>query len=181
MTGLCCGRRRNGMPHFYRLVERLARDAHAGFPRGLGTTVEEVAAQMKTDFLSHRLLLLEGGCPVGEAVWRPAEEKGAAEIGIKLCVPSARGRGLGTQYLHPAAALFVWAGRLCARYTDHGRGKPARKACVREAGVCADSGIPLSDITDAAGVQSIGIPAEKRNICRFMGTGVLTPVLFSYP
>ena len=44
--------------------------------------------------------MLEGGCPVGEAVWRPAEEKGAAEIGIKLCVPSARGRGLGTQYLH---------------------------------------------------------------------------------
>lgn len=74
--------------------------AHAGFPQGLGTTAEEVAAQLKADASSHRLLLLEDGCPVGEAVWRPAEEKGAAEIGIKLCVPSARGRGLGTQYLH---------------------------------------------------------------------------------
>ena len=49
---------------------------------------------------SHRLLLLEQGCPVGETVWRTAGEPGTAEIGIKLCVPSARGRGLGTQYLH---------------------------------------------------------------------------------
>lgn len=63
--------------------------AHAGFPQRLGTTVEEVAAQLKADASSHRLLLLEDGCPVGEAVWRLAEEKGAAEIGIKPCVPSA--------------------------------------------------------------------------------------------
>lgn len=81
--------------------------AHAGFPQRLGTTVEEVAAQLKADASSHRLLLLEDGCPVGEAVWRLAEEKGAAEIGIKPCVPSARGRGSGTQYLHrPLRYLF---------------------------------------------------------------------------
>ena len=74
--------------------------AHAGFPQGLGTTAREVTAQLQADASSHRLLLLEQGCPVGEAVWRTAGEPGTAEIGIKLCVPSARGRGLGTQYLH---------------------------------------------------------------------------------
>lgn len=74
--------------------------AHAGFPQGLGTTAREVTAQLQADASSHRLLLLEQGCPVGEAVWRTAGELGTAEIGIKLCVPSARGRGLGTQYLH---------------------------------------------------------------------------------
>ena len=74
--------------------------AHAGFPQGLGTTAREVAAQLQADASSHRLLLLEQSRPVGEAVWRTAGEPGTAEIGIKLCVPSARGRGLGTQYLH---------------------------------------------------------------------------------
>lgn len=72
--------------------------AHAGFPQGLGITVREVALQLGKDAASHRMILLEEGRPVGEAVWRP--KGGAAEIGIKICVPSARGRHLGTQYLH---------------------------------------------------------------------------------
>ena len=80
-----------------------------------------------------------------------------------------------------AAALFVRPGRLSPCHIDHSGGKPARKACVRETGVCANGGVFISNKADAAGVRSAGIPAEKRNICRFMGTGVLTPVPFSYP
>lgn len=155
--------------------------AHAGFPQGLGTTAREVAAQLQADASSHRLLLLEQGCPVGEAVWRTAGEPGTAEIGIKLCVPSARGRGLGTQYLHRLLRYLFGPGGFRLVTLTTAAEKPARKACVRETGVCANGGVFISNKADAAGVRSAGIPAEKRNICRFMGTGVLTPVPFSYP
>ncbi len=153
--------------------------AHAGFPQRLGTTVEEVAAQLKADASSHRLLLLEDGCPVGEAVWRLAEEKGAAEIGIKLCVPSARGRGLGTQYLHRLLRYLFGPGGF-ALITLTGRGKPARKACVRETGVCANGGIS-SDVADAAGMQSAGIPVRKKHKAPLYGDRCSNACPFSYP
>ena len=71
--------------------------AHAGFPQGIGITEQEIILQMKHDKASHRLMLLENGNSVGEAVWR--SRNGIAEIGIKICVPTALNRHLGTQYL----------------------------------------------------------------------------------
>ncbi len=74
--------------------------AHAGFPRGLGTTPEAIAASLATDSdETYRRLILEfGGLPIGEASVRVLEP-GVAEIGIKICKPSMQDAGLGTRFL----------------------------------------------------------------------------------
>lgn len=74
--------------------------AHAGFPLGLGTTAEEVAASLqKADGGESRRLILElDGRPVGEMSWRE-KETDTAEIGIKICEASFQERGLGRRAL----------------------------------------------------------------------------------
>lgn len=74
--------------------------AHAGFPNGLGTTVEKVIAGLRED----RLVLEENGRLIGEACWRKLGE-GIAEIGIKICRADCRNRGLGRLIL---SMLIAW-------------------------------------------------------------------------
>ena len=64
--------------------------AHAGFPLGLGTTVEREAARLPA---SGRLMLEYKDQPIGEMNWR--DVGGAAEIGIKICDSTMQERGLG--------------------------------------------------------------------------------------
>ncbi len=64
--------------------------AHAGFPNGLGTTVEKVVAGLGNG----RLILEENGRLIGEASCREVNE-GVTEIGIKICETDCRDRGLG--------------------------------------------------------------------------------------
>ena len=64
--------------------------AHAGFPLGLGTTVEREAARLPA---SGRLMLEYKSQPIGEMNWR--DVGGAAEIGIKICDSTMQERGLG--------------------------------------------------------------------------------------
>lgn len=64
--------------------------AHAGFPLGLGTTVEKEAARLPG---TKRLVLEYKGRPIGEMNWR--DVGGAAEIGIKICEAPMQERGLG--------------------------------------------------------------------------------------
>ena len=70
--------------------------AHAGFPLGLGTSPEAVAAQLQTDTddTRRRLILESDGRPVGEMCYRILAD-GNAEIGIKICVTAYQERGLG--------------------------------------------------------------------------------------
>ena len=70
--------------------------AHAGFPLGLGTSPEAVAAQLEsdTDDTRRRLILESDGRPVGEMSYRILEN-GDAEIGIKICEAAYQERGLG--------------------------------------------------------------------------------------
>ena len=60
--------------------------AHAGFPHGLGTTAEKIAAQIAadTDDTRRRLVIEYQGRLIGECSYRvlPGSE---AEIGIKIC------------------------------------------------------------------------------------------------
>ncbi len=82
--------------------------AHAGFPLGLGTTPETVAAGMSRDSDDTRcLLILEyQGRSIGEMSFR-CRQDGAAEMGIKICDAAMQERGLGRQYLSMLiAALF---------------------------------------------------------------------------
>ena len=74
--------------------------AHAGFPNGLGTTVEKVIAGLRDD----RLVLEEDGRLIGEACYRIAGE-GITEIGIKICETDCQNRGLGRIIL---SMLISW-------------------------------------------------------------------------
>lgn len=73
--------------------------AHAGFPLGLGTTVEQTCAGiLARDASRGQLLILEiNGHPVGEANFTLQGE--AAEIGIKICEANYQNKGYGSQFL----------------------------------------------------------------------------------
>ena len=64
--------------------------AHAGFPKGLGTTEEKVIAGLGQG----RLVLEENGRLIGEACYKKVADK-TAEIGIKICEIDCQNRGLG--------------------------------------------------------------------------------------
>jgi RimJ/RimL family protein N-acetyltransferase len=74
--------------------------AHAGFPNGLNTTIDEISKSLATDSDdTHRLHIIElDGKPIGEMNYR---NKGAniAEIGIKICDFTKQEKGLGTKLL----------------------------------------------------------------------------------
>lgn len=74
--------------------------AHAGFPNGLGTTIEEVIAGLGDG----RMVLEEGERLIGEACYRKVGE-GIAEIGIKICETDCQNRGLGRIIL---SMLISW-------------------------------------------------------------------------
>ena len=74
--------------------------AHAGFPNGLGTTVEKVIAGLGNG----RLILIENERLIGEACYRKVGE-GVAEIGIKICETDCQNRGLGRIIL---STLISW-------------------------------------------------------------------------
>ena len=74
--------------------------AHAGFPNGLGTTVEKVIAGLGNG----RLILKENERLIGEACYRKVGE-GIAEIGIKICETDCQNRGLGRIIL---SMLISW-------------------------------------------------------------------------
>ena len=70
--------------------------AHAGYPRGLHTTVQRVKAELATEAdEDHRRLMLEiDSVPIGEMSYRRKDD--AAEIGIKICDFGFQDKGHGT-------------------------------------------------------------------------------------
>ncbi len=74
--------------------------AHAGFPKGLGTTAEAVAASIRedSDETRRRLIIEVGGNPAGEMSYRNMGG-GTAEISIKICDPSQQDKGQGKVWL----------------------------------------------------------------------------------
>ncbi len=74
--------------------------AHAGFPKGLGTSEEKIIADLATDSDDgrRRLILEIGGEAVGEMNYRMLSD-GPAEIGIKICEASRQEKGHGRIFL----------------------------------------------------------------------------------
>jgi RimJ/RimL family protein N-acetyltransferase len=74
--------------------------AHAGFPKGLGTTPHKIALDLATDTDGgHRRLILEiDSVPVGEMNYRN-KENNVVEIGIKICDFDRQGKGFGPLFL----------------------------------------------------------------------------------
>lgn len=74
--------------------------AHAGFPKGLGTTPNEVELQLSqdSDDVYRRLIIEYDNIPIGEMSYRN-KENGTAEIGIKICDFSKQEKGYGKRLL----------------------------------------------------------------------------------
>ena len=72
---------------------------HAGFPQGLGTSVEKITQKLlEPDNRTHLLIIESEGLPIGEMNWR-REESDHAEIGIKICDASYQNQGFGKKLL----------------------------------------------------------------------------------
>lgn len=67
--------------------------AHAGFPNGLGTTIRDVAGQIRQKSDEMHIILFEQ-TPIGEMNYRNLES-GICEIGIKICDENFQNKGLG--------------------------------------------------------------------------------------
>lgn len=78
--------------------------AHAGFPNGLGTTVEEVQDQIKkeSDETTRRHIISLKDIAIGEMNFRNLGN-GTCEIGIKICDSDSQNKGLGKIVL----SLFI--------------------------------------------------------------------------
>jgi len=89
--------------------------AHAGFPKGLGTTVEAVAEQIAEQSKKncrHMILYTDASVegvndleicrPIGEMNYRELDES-ACEMGIKICESDMQNKGLGKIIL----SLFI--------------------------------------------------------------------------
>lgn len=70
--------------------------AHAGFPKGLGTTAESIQEQIKNDSddTKRRLIIEYKGSAIGEMSYYNQGDH-IAEIGIKICNPDYQEKGLG--------------------------------------------------------------------------------------
>jgi RimJ/RimL family protein N-acetyltransferase len=78
--------------------------AHAGFPNGLGITVDEICEQLanREDDAIHIHIIELNGNPIGEMNYRN-ESNNIASIGIKICDFASQEKGLGTTIL----AMFI--------------------------------------------------------------------------
>ena len=74
--------------------------AHAGFPKGLGITAAQVEQQIAadTDTTRRRLMIDYQGTSIGEMCFYVSAHT-KYEIGIKICEPSFREKGLGRMIL----------------------------------------------------------------------------------
>lgn len=73
--------------------------AHAGYPEGLGTTVQETLDILQTGTGCNRRLILEAsGVPIGEMSYRIFAGH-CAEIGIKICNFNYHNQGFGSIFL----------------------------------------------------------------------------------
>ena len=72
---------------------------HAGFPQGLGTSVEKITQKfLEPDNRTHLLIIESEGLPIGEMNWR-REESDHAEIGIKICESDRQEKGFGSRLI----------------------------------------------------------------------------------
>ncbi len=77
---------------------------HAGYPNGLGTTIEKVAGEIKeeSDETMRRHIILFDDIAIGEMNYRNIGNK-TCEIGIKICDTDMQNKGLGKIIL----SLFI--------------------------------------------------------------------------
>jgi RimJ/RimL family protein N-acetyltransferase len=73
--------------------------AHAGFPLGLGTTVEKIIEQLSdSSSEKYRHMILYKQIPIGEMMYGDLGNH-ICEIGIKICNDTMQNKGLGKKIL----------------------------------------------------------------------------------
>lgn len=72
--------------------------AHAGFPNGIHTTIQEVQAQLREDQTRHRYLIEYQSKPIGEMMLE-YHTLVRVEFGIKICDRSKQNQGIGKTVL----------------------------------------------------------------------------------
>ena len=74
--------------------------AHAGFPNGLGESLEDTIAEIKEneEYLEQRCVIEIAGVLVGEMNFNLPEEN-TAEIGIKICETAYQNQGYGSRLI----------------------------------------------------------------------------------
>lgn len=89
---------------------------HAGFPQGLGTSVEKITQKLlEPDNRTHLLIIESEGLPIGEMNWR-REESDHAEIGIKICESDRQEKGFSSRLI-AMLCRDLFANRGIARIT----------------------------------------------------------------
>lgn len=89
---------------------------HAGFPQGLGTSIEKITQQLlEPNNRTHLLIIESEGLPIGEMNWR-REESDHAEIGIKICESNRQEKGFGSRLI-AMLCRDLFANRGIARIT----------------------------------------------------------------
>lgn len=89
---------------------------HAGFPQGLGTSIEKITQQLlEPNNRTHLLIIESEGLPIGEMNWR-REESNHAEIGIKICESNRQEKGFGSRLI-AMLCRDLFANRGIARIT----------------------------------------------------------------
>lgn len=89
---------------------------HAGFPQGLGTSIEKITQQLlEPNNRTHLLIIEAEGLPIGEMNWR-REESDHAEIGIKICESNRQEKGFGSRLI-AMLCRDLFANRGIARIT----------------------------------------------------------------
>lgn len=80
--------------------------AHAGFPNGLNTSVDEIinSLEQDNDLVRRRFIIEYDNNAIGEMSYRDKGDK-VVQIGIKICEKNYQNRGLGRQIL----SLFIEA------------------------------------------------------------------------
>jgi RimJ/RimL family protein N-acetyltransferase len=83
--------------------------AHAGFPKGLNITDNEIAAQVSedTDETRRRLIIEYCNTPIGEMAYYN-KGNGIAEIGIKICDFRKQENGFGTRFLKMLISTLLY-------------------------------------------------------------------------
>ncbi len=78
--------------------------AHAGFPNGLGITLDKIKSQIlqESDENGRTLIIEYDNMPIGEMNYRNIQDY-KVEIGIKICNPNYHEKGLGRVIL----SLFI--------------------------------------------------------------------------
>lgn len=94
--------------------------AHAGFPNGLGESLEETIAGIKEneEYLDQRCVIEINGVLAGETNFNLLEEN-TAEIGIKICETAYQNQGYGSKLIWMLITYLFEDNALNAKFSVH--------------------------------------------------------------